>query len=113
MQKIIFIPLDERPCNLQYPAYIGAISGLDIAFLPRELLGDFKQAADVDGLRAWMQSQASGATQIVLSIDMFLYGGIVPSRLHHLSPETCRVRLDRLRALRRDFPTLRIQARTA
>ena len=43
MQRIIFIPLDERPCNLQYPAYIGAISGLDIVFPPRELLGDFKR----------------------------------------------------------------------
>lgn len=110
MQRIIFIPLDERPCNLQYPAYIGAISGLDIVFPPRELLGDFKKAADVDGLWVWIKSQAAEATQIVLSVDMFLYGGIVPSRLHHLTDETCRVRLARLRQLRRDFPTLRIQA---
>ena len=110
MQKIIFIPLDERPCNLQYPAYIGAISGLNIAFPPRELLGNFKHAADTDGLWSWIQSQAADATQIVLSMDMFLYGGIVPSRLHHLSAEACSARLDRLRTLRRDFPALRIQA---
>ena len=110
MQKIIFIPLDERPCNLQYPAYIGAISGLDISFPPRALLGNFKQAANVDGLWTWIQEQAAEATQLVLSLDMFLYGGIVPSRLHHLSADICHTRLNRLRALRQNFPHLRIQA---
>lgn len=110
MQKIIYIPLDERPCNLQYPAYIGAISGLDISFPPRALLGNFKQAAKVDGLWTWIQEQAAEATQLVLSLDMFLYGGIVPSRLHHLSADICHTRLNRLRALRQNFPHLRIQA---
>lgn len=110
MQKIIFIPLDERPCNLQYPAYIGAISGLDITFPLRALLGNFKQAANVDGLWTWIQEQAAEATQLVLSLDMFLYGGIVPSRLHHLSTDVCHTRLNRLRALRQNFPHLRIHA---
>ena len=44
------------------------------------LLGNFKQAANVDGLWTWIQEQAAEATQLVLSLDMFLYGGIVPSR---------------------------------
>ena len=111
-KKFIFIPLDERPCNLQYPAYIGAISGLDISFPPRALLGNFKQAANVDGLWTWIQEQAAEATQLVLSLDMFLYGGIVPSRLHHLSADICHTRLNRLRALRQNFPHLRFR-RTA
>ena len=39
--------------------YIGAISGLDISFPPRALLGNFKQAANVDGLWTWIQEQAA------------------------------------------------------
>ena len=34
MSKIVFIPLDERPCNYIYPDYIGRMSGLELS-MPR------------------------------------------------------------------------------
>ena len=42
MSKIVFVPLDERPCNYLYPDYIGRMSGLDLRIPPKEILGDFK-----------------------------------------------------------------------
>ena len=34
MSKIVFIPLDERPCNYIYPDYIGRMSGLELSMPP-------------------------------------------------------------------------------
>ena len=110
MKKIIFVPLDERPCNLQYPQYIGAISGLPLCFPPRAILGNFKKEANVDAIWQWIVDNAADAGPLVLSMDMFLYGGIVPSRLHHLGAAVCRERADRLRQLRAMYPELKIYA---
>lgn len=45
-----FLPLDERPCNYNYPEYIGKISGMNVKSVPRELMGNFKNPADVEGI---------------------------------------------------------------
>ncbi len=50
MKKIVFLPLDERPCNYLYPDYIGKISGSDVVLVPRKLMGNFKQPADIEGI---------------------------------------------------------------
>ena len=48
MSKIVFIPLDERPCNYIYPDYIGRMSGLELSMPPKEILRDFiKEAAEL------------------------------------------------------------------
>ena len=41
---------------------------------------------------------------------MLLYGGIVPSRLHHLSEETLTRRLNVLEEIRKSNPALKIYA---
>ena len=53
MSKIVFIPLDERPCNYIYPDYIGRMSGLELSMPPKEILGDFKKEADVEAVWEW------------------------------------------------------------
>ena len=50
MEKIVFLPLDERPCNYLYPEYIGKISSQNVVFVPKNLLGNFKQPADIEGI---------------------------------------------------------------
>lgn len=110
MPKIVFVPLDERPCNYIYPEYIGRMSGLKLCIPPREILGDFKKEADVEALWDWVRSQVKGATHLVVSMDMMIYGGIVPSRLHHLPEEVCRQRIGRLEELKKLEPGLSIFA---
>lgn len=110
MKKIVFLPLDERPCNYIYPEYIGKISGMNVELVPRELMGNFKNAADVDGIWEWTRREVKDASELIVSMDLFLYGGIVPSRLHHLSDEECRDRIHRLKVLKEENPELKIYA---
>ena len=108
MSKVIFLPLDERPCNYIYPEYIGKISGFDLCIPPKSLMGKFKQPADVEQLWQWAFDHVKGASHVVISMDLMLYGGIVPSRLHHLSPEICKERIDRVEKLKEIEPKVQI-----
>lgn len=110
MQKIVFLPLDERPCNYDYPDYIGRISGLTLSMPPMSLLGRFKKEADPDALWLWLKENIHGASHLVVSMDLLIYGGIVPSRLHHLSDSVCRERIGHLRELKETCPDLAIYA---
>lgn len=110
MSKIVYIPLDERPCNYSYPEYIGRISGSGLCIPPKEMLGKFKKEADVERLWQWIKGQVKGASHLVLSMDMALYGGIVPSRLHHLTKAVCRERIERLKEIKELEPDIKIYA---
>jgi len=111
MAKIMYIPLDERPCNYLYPQKI--IKGCeDFTMLvpSKNMLGEKKKPADVDALWAWVESNITGCTHLIASIDMLMYGGIVPSRLHYLDNDTCGKRLERLAGLKKINPGLNILA---
>ncbi len=110
MGKIVFLPLDERPCNYLYPEYIGKICGENVVLVPKELLGNFKRPADIEGVWEWTRKEAADASVLIVSMDLFLYGGIVPSRLHHFTEGECTERMGRLRLLKRENPGLRIYA---
>ena len=106
----MYIPLDERPCNYRYPAMIYSISGNQLFLPPLYLLGYKKRAADVSGLRTWILDNLHGVEYLVLSIDMLVFGGILPSRIHHLSEEEMMSRLDFLKIIKDKYPYIKIFA---
>lgn len=110
MDKIIFLPLDERPCNYIYPEYIGRISGMDVRIVPKELMGNFKNPADIEKIWEWTREEVKEASVLIISMDLFLYGGIVPSRLHHITEKKCQERIQRIRTLKEENPNLKIFA---
>jgi hypothetical protein len=58
----------------------------------------------------WIRENIAGCEAAVLSVDMLLYGGIVPSRLHRFTPEECLNRLNALRDLHREAPGCKLYA---
>ena len=76
MRKIVYLPLDERPCNALFPVRLFG-DALDIA-VP-SVLGRKKQAAAWEDLRSFLDRETPGADGLILSMDMLLYGGLVPS----------------------------------
>lgn len=110
MTNILYLPLDERPCNYDYPLALAGMTDLAVAAPPRALLGRKKEPADIDGIADWLLAEAPAAERAILSVDMLVYGGIAPSRLHRHSLDTCLTRLDTLRRLKSASPGLRIYA---
>lgn len=110
MNKIVLVPLDERPCNLNFPQYLAALTDVSLVVPPMDMLGDKKQPADIDAVWTFLEEQSKDAVGAVVSIDLLLYGGIVPSRLHHDDVDTLQQRLERLVALKRRHPDLIVHA---
>jgi hypothetical protein len=109
-EKIIYLPLDERPCNYNYPVQLASMTDLTLTVPPRSLLGVKKQPAEYETLKQWLEKEASDATRLIISLDLLVYGGIVPSRLHHLTDKECASRLELLKHLKVINPSLKIYA---
>ena len=110
MKKILFIPLDERPCNYDFPKM--QVEGTDYALVmpPRSILGKKKTAGDVDAIWQWLFDNIRQCDDAVISIDTLLYSGIVPSRLHHNSAESLLEKLGRLKKVKEENPELTVCA---
>ncbi|OAK67407.1 DUF4127 family protein [Lederbergia galactosidilytica] len=110
MNKIMYIPLDERPCNYQYPQLLAKMTELELLVPQKSILGNMKKPANIDLLVSWMEQKIEAVSHLLISIDMLVYGGIVPSRLHQLTYETCMERLSFLRLVKEKKPNLKIFA---
>lgn len=106
--KILLLPLDERPCNASFPGRLFPADKVQI-LLPRKL-GHKKHPADFSVLSDFLFEKAKDADALLLSLDMLLYGGLIPSRLHHLKTETLFSRLHLIRELKEKYPALPIYA---
>lgn len=106
--KILLLPLDERPCNASFPGRLFPADKVQI-LLPRKL-GHKKEPADCFVLSDFLFEKAKDADALLLSLDMLLYGGLIPSRLHHLKTETLFSRLHLIRELKEKYPALPIYA---
>jgi hypothetical protein len=110
VKKIVLIPLDERPCNYLFPQDLLQDTDFQIVVPPMTLMGQKKQPGKIEQLWSFLMTELQDADGAVLSIDTLLYGGIVPSRLHHDTTETLMARLAKLEDIREAYPHLPLYA---
>lgn len=79
--RIAVLPPDERPNTGGYAAWIGACSGAEILLPPTELMPRFREPVDRVGLAAWLREIDHDVDAHVLSLDLLVHGGLIPSRL--------------------------------
>lgn len=105
MTKILFVPLDERPCNYMYPKRIVEVRN-DIELLSPDIniLGKKKLAADINKIWQYVEDNISGCSAFVFSTEMMFYGGLLPSRLHHYEKDFHASYISRLKALKKNNP---------
>lgn len=108
MKKIVLIPLDERPCNMLFPERLFMENEFKIV-RPKEL-GDKKIPADIDELKTYLRKECKDADGLILSMDMLLYGGLVPSRCHNESKEILLSRMEIIKDIRRENKNILIYA---
>ncbi|WP_294578770.1 DUF4127 family protein [uncultured Thomasclavelia sp.] len=109
--KTLIIPLDERPCNYQYPQMIAKTnSNIDLIMPDVSILSKKKSPAILTELDRFLFSHCQEVDNLVLSIDMLVYGGLIPSRLHHCSKDELLKRLEVIKRLKQINPQLKIYA---
>ncbi|MET3543430.1 hypothetical protein ABID47_000024 [Paenibacillus favisporus] len=108
--KLVFVPLDERPCNYEFPYMLAQGTEFEMVRPPMDMMGLKKRPGDTERLWAWLEKEAADADGAIIAIDTLLYGGIIPSRLHYLKQLELANRVDRLRRLKARNPNLRLFA---
>ncbi len=110
MAKIVYIPLDERPCNRKFPYELFHQGNVEIIIPPLSILPSKRQSGNVEALQHFLTKETKDADGLVLCIDTLLYGGLVPSRIHTLSDEVIAARFEFLTTLKKQNPQLVIFA---
>ena len=108
MKKIVLLPLDERPCN--YDFVYKLFQSDELAIVRPKQLGTKKLPADYENIKEFLFKECEEAFGLILSVDMLLYGGLVPSRMHQEDVETLKERLQVIKQLKEKNPKLKIYA---
>lgn len=108
--KILYVPIDDRPCNLAQVQQVAQKLGYELLVPPEEILGSYEFRGDPDKMWIWLRENADKATSAVLSTDSLIYGSLVASRIHTLDAEIILERARRFKTFHEDFPALTIYA---
>ncbi len=111
MKKIVYLPLDERPCNNTFCQFLAQNNNeINLVCPPLSILGLKKKPADYQKIAAFLTEQCADADYLILAVDMLLYGGLVPSRLHYMDVEEVSSRIEVIKTIKRNNPKLKIFA---
>ncbi|MEO1287543.1 MAG: DUF4127 family protein, partial [Chloroflexota bacterium] len=108
--KIALIPLDERPVNTRYPRMIADIAGIDFVMPPLDLLSKRRDPNPYDALLTWLEDTAPQLDVLIVSIEQFVFGGLIASRITNAPTTQLMTRLDRLIAISEQYPAMHMFA---
>ena len=94
--SIALLPLDNRPVSYLLPKQIADFSGINLILPERKYLGDLKCESDLAYLEKWLKD-LSGIDSLIISLDDFVYGGLVQSRKHNNSLDELKSRAEHIK----------------
>ncbi|MGE0488392.1 MAG: DUF4127 family protein [Vulcanimicrobiota bacterium] len=97
MPSLSLIPLDDRPCCLDFVERLAALAGVKVKTPPRDLLGSFTRPGQPEALLDWLEAQSD--RRVLASLDMVCWGGLVASRQPHHRLDSALARLERFHAI--------------
>ncbi|PWJ95107.1 uncharacterized protein DUF4127 [Oceanotoga teriensis] len=101
MKRILLIPLDSRPVNIDYVYELSKISENTLIYPPKKFLDDFYTPADINGIIEWSKNQKYDIA--IISIDMLVYGGLINSRLDKITLENALKNLQKIKIYKKDI----------
>ncbi|WP_029853839.1 DUF4127 family protein [Vibrio parahaemolyticus] len=109
--KVTCIPLDIRPYNYDFLESLAAMdSQVSLAIPEKSKLGFKKNAAEHHDLTSYLFEHATQSDAVIISLDMYVYGGLFPARVHQHGEEWLNNRINDLIQLKQENPELRIYA---
>ena len=109
-KKILYVPIDDRPCNLNQVVQVAEKLGYELLTPPEGIIGTKGFNGDAEKMWAWVEENAPQADIAVLSTDSLIYGSLVGSRTHSLDAETILERARRFKTFNEKFPYMTIYA---
>ena len=109
-QKIIYVPMDNRPVCLSYVQKTATAAGFPLTVPPKDCIANYRSSGNEVKLWKWLEKEAPTAKAAVVSTDSLNYGGLVASRKHHLINWMITKKIARLEELGKKNPNLKIFA---
>ncbi len=98
--SIALLPLDNRPVSYLLPKQICDFSGIDLILPERKHLGNLNKGSDLKYLDSWCRGMRPHAQMtMIVSLDNFIYGGLIQSRKHDFTLEELKSRADSIKNL--------------
>ena len=112
MNRIIYLPIDER-CNTRHMFLnLARLTPYEVLTPPPEMISNYKTPADLAALDNWIADHIKNAQASLISLEMYIYGGLVPSRIHNTDFQTLAQRLEKLQRLRKQYPQTKLYLST-
>ncbi|GIW22647.1 MAG: hypothetical protein KatS3mg068_1654 [Candidatus Sericytochromatia bacterium] len=81
--NILLIPLDDRPCNYDFPIKLAKIADCNLIIPDKNLLGNIFRVGNRKKIYKFIESNFKICSSVIISFDTLLYGGLVPSRRNY------------------------------
>ncbi len=110
--RIVLVPLDERPVNVDIPRQVAAIAGVTIEIPEESILPSMRSSANLDKLHEWILRQVSDqrTSHFVACVDTVVHGGLISARTSQDSIAATMERLEVFRAIKAINPKLSVSA---
>ncbi|HNR80750.1 MAG TPA: DUF4127 family protein, partial [Mesotoga infera] len=99
-KRVVFLPVDERFCTRDYFLLLARAANINVVTPPKSYLGAKKTPPDIRRLLKWLDETVLPGDYLVLSIDMLVHGGLIPSRMSIETLDTLKERLGLLERLK-------------
>ncbi len=106
--SLLYLPLDERFTTRNLFLSDAEVTSFRILTPEKSMLPRKKILPDVNALLVWTQKSAKNSKIGVISADMFLYGGLIGSRISTDSYEAVRTRLKILESIHFANPQMQL-----
>lgn len=107
-ETVMYLPLDERYTTRNAFLNLARVTPFKVLTPPVSDISNRKEPADLDAIDKWVTENAGNASAFVVSLEMYVYGGLIQSRISNSTQEAVEERLQRLVQLHADFPKLRL-----
>lgn len=106
--KVLYVPLDDRPVNFKLVIQLANLAGLEIKIPNIDDLGCFLKEGNVDSIKEWIKREKCDA--VIVSLDMLLYGGLIASRTDKKTVEKAMEILEFLKEYKKENTNTKIYA---
>ncbi|MGI6689557.1 MAG: DUF4127 family protein [Christensenellales bacterium] len=108
--KIVYLPLDSRPCNMRFPVQLLSMAGLTCSIPDMDKMDHFRTPALYADTKDFLLKEAADADALILAVDHLAFGSLLASREDHVPVQEALNRLQIIPELKRINPSLDIMA---
>lgn len=108
--KVLFLPVDSRPCNRLFPKQLLEWCGVECILPPEDVMDHFTRPSDWAGIQQFLTEHAGEADAWAISLDQLCFGSLLGSRELDMTEAQALERLEWFEALRSQYPDKPVHA---